>query len=118
MASISSRLSPRHDHQQGLRWRDNTSDRVDCELLHQAVHGSGQQLKLGLLLGLDQVWASPFAFCSALASSSNRVRRYSAIAWPRVLADRGRGRLGLTQVTLLNPELLFAARSSSWRTSK
>ena len=44
-----------YDHQQGLRGRDNAADRMNCELLHYAVHRSGQQLKPGLLLGLDQV---------------------------------------------------------------
>ena len=47
---------------------------------------------------------SPFAFCSALASSSESVRRYSATAWPRVLANRGHGRLRLVQMALLNAE--------------
>lgn len=29
-----------HDHQQGLRWRDNAAHRVDRELLHNAVDGA------------------------------------------------------------------------------
>ena len=49
----------RYDHQQGLRRRDNAADRVDRELLHHAVNGSGQQLKPGLLLGFDQVLGEP-----------------------------------------------------------
>ena len=49
----------RHDHQQRLRRRDDAADRVDRELLHDAVDRSGQQLKLGLLLGLDQVLGEP-----------------------------------------------------------
>ena len=49
----------RYDHQQGLRRRDDAADGVDRELLHHAVDGSGQELKLGLLLGLDQVLSQP-----------------------------------------------------------
>ena len=60
----------RYDHEQGLCRRDNAADGVDRELLHDAIDGRGQQLKLGPLLGLDQVLAEPAAFCSALASSS------------------------------------------------
>ena len=48
-----------YHHQQGLRRRDNAADRMDCELLHHTIHGSGQLLKPGLLLGLDQVLGQP-----------------------------------------------------------
>ena len=49
----------RHDHQQGLRRRDDAADRVDRELLHHAVDRGGQLLQPGLLLGLDQVLGQP-----------------------------------------------------------
>ena len=68
-------------HQQCLRRRDHAADGVDGELLHHAVDRRRQRLQLGLLLGLDQVLGQPAAFCSALASSSESVRRYSATAW-------------------------------------
>ena len=44
----------RHDDQQRLGGRDDAAYRMDRKLLHHAVHGSGQQLKLGLLLRLDR----------------------------------------------------------------
>ena len=49
----------RYDDEQGLRRGDDAADRMDRELLYHAVHGSGQQLKSGLLLGLDQVLGEP-----------------------------------------------------------
>src|SRR5262249_51445728 len=73
-----------HDHQQRLRRGDHAADGVDRELLHHALHGSGELLKPGLLLGLDQILSEPVRLLLGLASSSESVRRYSATVWPRV----------------------------------
>ena len=47
-------------------------------------------------------WARPAAFCSALVSSSNRVRRYSAAVWARVSAKRRHRRVGFLVLALLH----------------
>jgi len=50
-------------NEQGLRRRDHAADRVDRELLHHAYTRSGQTAEACPLLGIDKVWARPFAFC-------------------------------------------------------
>lgn len=60
----------RHDHQKYLRWRDNTANRMNRELLCHAVDWSGQLLKLGLLLSLDQILSKSVRLLLGLVSSS------------------------------------------------
>ena len=97
----------RHDHQQGLRRRDNAADRVDRELLHHAVDGSGQQLKPGLLLGLDQVLGEPVRLLLGLGEFvGERVPIFGHRLAAR-LANRGHGRLRFVQMALLNAEFLL-----------
>lgn len=55
---------------QYLRWRDNTANRMNRELLCHAVDWSGQLLKLGLLLSLDQILSKSVRLLLGLVSSS------------------------------------------------
>ena len=104
MASISSRLSLGTTDQQGLRRRDNAADRVDRELLHHAIDGGGQQLKPGLLLGLDQVLGEPVRLLLGLGEFVGQRMPIFGHGLVARLANRGHGRLHLVQVALLNAE--------------
>ena len=107
----------RDDHQQRLRRCDNSADRMNRKLLDHPVHRSGQLLKLRLLLGFDQVLGESVAFCSALVSSSDSVRRYSASAWRRVSRIAATAASASCRWLFCTPSSACCS-SSSWRISK
>ena len=96
-----------YDHQQGLRRRNHAADRMDRELLHHAVHGRGQQLKPGLLLGLDQILGEPVRLLLGLGELVGERAPIFGHRLATRLADRGHGRLRFAQMALLHAELLL-----------
>ena len=102
MASISSRLSLGTTTSSGLRRRDHAADGVDRELLHHAVDRSGQVLKPGPLLGLDQVLGQPVRLLLGLGQFVGERMPVFRRRLAAGLADRGDRRFGLVQMALLN----------------
>jgi hypothetical protein len=85
----------------------SAADRVDGELLHHAVHGRGQQLKPGLLLGLDQVLGEPVRLLHGLGEFVGECAPEFGHRLAARLANRGHGRLRLVQMALLNAEFFL-----------
>jgi hypothetical protein len=72
-----------------------------------AVHGSGQELKLGLLFGLDQVLSQPVGLLLGLDEFVGEGTPKFGDRLATRLADRGHGGVGFAQMALLNAELLL-----------
>ena len=97
----------RHDHEQGLRGRDDTAHRVNRELLHRAIHRSGQQLKPDLLLRLDQVLGEPVCFLLGLGKLFGQAAPIFCRRLATRFANRSRSRLRLLQMALLDGQFLL-----------
>ena len=96
-----------NDHQQGLRRRDHAADRVDGELLHHAVDGSGQSLQRGLALGLDQVLRQPVYLLLGFGEFVRQAAPVFGHGLAARLADRRHRRLRFTLAALLNAEFFL-----------
>ncbi len=97
----------RHHHHQGLRRRHHAADRMDRELLHHAVDRRRQQLKPGLLLGLDQLLGEADRLLLGLGELVGEGAPVFGLRLAARLADRGDRRFRLLQMALLDAELLL-----------
>ena len=97
----------RHQHQQRLRRRDDTSDGMNGELLDDPVHRRRQELQLGSLRRLDHVLAK--AGRLALCFSQVAVQRALEFSLRLRLGpdQRGYGGLRLVGAALLDLQLLL-----------
>jgi hypothetical protein len=80
---------------------------MDRELLHHAVHGSGQHLKSGLLLSLNQVLPQPVRLLLGLGEFVGESAPIFSFGLTARFANSSCGRFGRTNVAFLNAELFL-----------
>ena len=80
---------------------------MDRELLHHAIDRSGQLLKPGPLLGLDQVLRQSARLLFGLGEFIGKRMPVFRRSLAARLADRGDGRFGLVQMALLDIQFLL-----------
>ena len=97
----------RHQDEQRLRRRHDAADRMDRELLHDAVDRRGQQLQLGALLGLDQVLRQAGRLLFGLAELVEQGAAIFGLGLRARLDERRDRRLGFAVAALLDGELLL-----------